>query len=81
MSVNWTELVKLLASDGSTGAMFGASVSLDGDTAIIGADGEDDLMGAAYVFIRTGTTWSQQAKLTPADGQTYDRFGYAVSRR
>ncbi|HWR64254.1 MAG TPA: PKD domain-containing protein [Candidatus Thermoplasmatota archaeon] len=79
LTANWTEQVKLLAFDGSTGAMFGAAISLDGDTALIGADGDNDLMGAAYIFIRTGATWSQQAKLTPADGQTYDRFGFAVS--
>jgi len=78
----WSEIQKLLASDGTAGDRFGYTVSLDGDTALIGAGDDDDNgmdSGSAYVFTRSGMTWTQQAKLLPSDGATDDRFGYAVS--
>ncbi len=62
---------------------FGRSASLDGGTALLGATlaaSEDvDETGAAYVFRRNGATWLQEAKLTAADGQFFDRFGWSVS--
>lgn len=78
----WTEKQKLLATDGAAGKVFGSSISLDGDTALIGAvlgDGNATNSGSAYVFTRTGTTWTQQAKLTASDGATNDQFGGIVS--
>jgi hypothetical protein len=53
----WTQQAKLLASDGAAGDLFGSSVSLSGDTALIGADGDDDNgvdSGSAYVFTKSG---------------------------
>ena len=74
----WTQQGKLLASDGTQGDQFGYSVSVDGDTALIGARGDDDNSGSVYVFTRTGTTWTQQAKLiTASDGGA--NFGSSVS--
>jgi hypothetical protein len=64
------------------GDYFGISVSLDGDTALIGAYKDDDKgvdSGSAYVFTRTGTTWTQQAKLLASDGTEEDYFGLSVS--
>jgi len=78
-STNWTLQQKLLASDGEAHDYFGNYVSLSGDTALIGAVGVDSQQGAAYVFIRTGTTWTQQAKLLASDGGAYDQFGCSVS--
>ncbi|MHA1485386.1 MAG: FG-GAP repeat protein, partial [Candidatus Thorarchaeota archaeon] len=78
----WTQQAKLLASDGATEDYFGYSVSIDGDYAIIGADGDDDngdYSGSAYVFIRSGTDWTEQAKLLPSDGAASDSFGDSVS--
>jgi hypothetical protein len=78
----WTEKQKLLATDGAAGKVFGSSISLDGDTALIGAvlgDGNATNSGSAYVFTRTGLTWTQQAKLTASDGATNDQFGGIVS--
>jgi FG-GAP repeat protein len=76
----WTEQAKLIASDG--GGEFGISVALNGTTAVIGADtgfiNPGDNAGAAYVFVRSGNTWSEQAKLTASDGASGDAFGYAV---
>jgi uncharacterized protein involved in tellurium resistance len=78
----WIEIQKLLALDGVANDRFGWSVSLSGDTALIGAPFDDDngvLSGSAYVFIRNGTTWTQQAKLLANDNGTDDRFGQSVS--
>ena len=78
----WTEQAKLTANDGAAGDYFGMSVSIDGDYALIGAYWEDQRgtnAGAAYVFVRSGTSWSQQAKITASDGAAYDDFGWSVS--
>lgn len=78
----WTQQQKLLAADGVTDAQFGISVSLSGDTALIGANRDDDngnRSGSAYVYIRTGTTWTQQAKLIASDGAEEERFGIDVA--
>ncbi|HEX9713604.1 MAG TPA: FG-GAP repeat protein [Actinomycetota bacterium] len=78
----WTQQAKLTASDGTVGDFFGVSVSVSGDTALIGAYGDDDngsSSGSAYVFTRSGSTWTQQAKLTAADGAANDVFGVSVS--
>jgi len=81
-STSWTEQAKLLASDRAVHDWFGWSVSIDGDYAIIGARYDDDNgigSGSAYIFIRSGTSWSQQAKLLASDGAEWDQFGYSVS--
>ena len=75
----WTQQQKLLAADGAAGDKFGIPVSLDGDTALIGAYTADGYTGSAYVFTRTGTTWTQQAKLTASDGTSGDYFGVNVA--
>ena len=81
---NWTQQAKIRSSDIETGDYFGGSVSIssDGNTAIIGAYGEDtggSSAGAAYIFIRTGSTWSEQAKIQSSDIQAGDNFSYSVS--
>ena len=78
----WTQQAKLTASDAAELDHFGNSVSLDGDTAVIGADSDDDdgfFSGSAYVFTRSGITWTQQAKLTASDAAELDKFGISVS--
>ena len=78
----WNEIQKLLASDGTTDDLFGRSVSIYGDTALIGVTGDDDngdYSGSAYVFTCDGASWTQQAKLTSSDGATDDFFGRSVS--
>ena len=80
---SWTIQTKLVASDGAENDLFGSTVALSGDTALIGAAGDDvgasNDQGSAYVFVRTGGTWTQQAKLLAGDGQPFDQFGSAVS--
>ena len=78
----WTQQAKLTAADGAEGDVFGISVAFSGDTIGVGADLDDDNgldSGAAYVFTRSGNTWSQQAKLTAADGAPVDIFGVRVA--
>ncbi|MBN1423820.1 FG-GAP repeat protein [Candidatus Fermentibacteria bacterium] len=82
-SGTWTQQAKLTASDGEPGVLFGHSVAICGDYAIVGAPQEWSTgtgAGAAYIFKRSGTTWSQQAKLIPTDSwKAYDEFGTSVS--
>lgn len=79
----WTQQAKLTANDAATGDSFGISVAIEGDTIVIGAESDDTAggvdAGSAYVFTRTGTVWTQQAKLTALDAAAGDRFGYSVS--
>ncbi|MCH8304486.1 MAG: choice-of-anchor D domain-containing protein, partial [Candidatus Marinimicrobia bacterium] len=79
---SWAQEDKLLPSDGATGDEFGKSVSISGDYAVVGALKDDDngsASGAAYVYKRAGTTWTQEAKLLPSDGAGADEFGVSVS--
>jgi len=81
---SWSEQAKIQASDAGYGDEFGYSVSISGDgtTAIVGARLEDtggDNAGAAYIFTRSGTSWSEQAKIQASDVEAGDQFGYSVS--
>nr|MBC8383912.1 hypothetical protein [Candidatus Cloacimonadota bacterium] len=74
----WTEQAKLTASDGNSQDYFGVSVSIDGDYVVIGAtrgDGNQTDSGSAYVFVRDGSNWTEQAELTASDGSGGDQFG------
>ncbi|CAL6327849.1 unnamed protein product [Bathycoccus prasinos] len=81
----WTETKKLTASDGAYGDSFGTSIAFDGNTALIGAIGDDDSgsdSGSVYVFTRTGTddsTWTETKKLTASDGEENDHFGTSIA--
>jgi len=79
----WTEQAKLTASDAAGGEYFGSSVSISGDTAVIGAPYDthagEDYAGSAYVFVYSGSAWTEQAKLTASDAAEYDSFGYSVA--
>lgn len=66
----WTQQQELIADDAAATDYFGDSVAISGDTIVVGAIGDDgagSLTGAAYVFVRSGTSWSQQAKLSASD--------------
>src|SRR5258705_330072 len=75
----WTEQQELLPSDGAADDRFGYSVSLDANTAAVGAPLVLSGRGAAYVFVRTGTAWTQQQKLLASDGAPNDFFGTSLS--
>ncbi|MBV9422122.1 MAG: hypothetical protein JOZ98_04380 [Solirubrobacterales bacterium] len=73
---------KLIASDESGAGQFGASVAVsgDGNTALVGGPADNGNVGAAWVFTRSGSTWSQQgAKLTASDEGGAGRFGGSVA--
>ena len=84
----------LKASNTGADDEFGFSVAVSGDTVVVGAPEEDSkskiigsdetdntasISGAAYVFIRTGTTWTQQAYVKASNTDTLDRFGSSVA--
>jgi len=75
----WSQQAELTASDSAAYDWFGSSVAVDGSTAVVGAPGKNDAQGAAYVFVESGGTWSQQAELTASDGAAYDWFGGSVA--
>ena len=76
------ETTKLIPADGAPGDQFGISVAVDGNTAVIGANKDDDNgddSGSAYVFTKVSGVWSQRAKLTASDGEAGDEFGISVA--
>ncbi|HMJ06609.1 MAG TPA: FG-GAP repeat protein, partial [Chthoniobacterales bacterium] len=81
-----TQNVKLTASDGAAFDYFGYSVSLSGNSALVGAYGDgigsNSFQGSAYLFRNLDTasgTITQNVKLTASDGAASDLFGYSVS--
>ena len=79
---NWVQQAKLLAADGNDDDEFGGSVCIEGNSVIVGASGSDALgenAGAAYIFVRTGNNWTQQAGLLAADAAVGQNFGNSVS--
>ncbi len=91
---SWSQQAYVKASVADAGDNFGASVALDGDTAVVGANKEDSnatgvdgddtnnsafSSGAAYVFVRSGSTWSQQAYLKASNTDASDEFGSSVA--
>jgi hypothetical protein len=92
-SGNWTQQAYLKASNTGAGDSFGFAVAISGDTIVVGAIAEDSNAtgvngdgannsksdsGSAYVFVRSGTTWSQQAYLKASITTAGDQFGYSV---
>ena len=91
---DWTQQAYLKASNAGEGDYFGRQVAISGDTIVAGAveerssatgvDGnqaDDSLFrsGAAYVFVRSGSDWTQQAYLKASNTNTLQAFGYAVA--
>ena len=74
----WVQQGKLTPSDGAVGDFFGKSTAISGNTALVGAPAAGAL-GAAYVFVRSGTSWTLQQKLVASDGAPGDSFGTAVA--
>jgi hypothetical protein len=89
----WTQQAYLKASNTGQGDQLGHSVSISGNTLVVGAIGENSsttgvnstpnetapYFGAAYVFVRSGSTWSQQAYLKASNAFRDDRFGWSVA--
>ncbi len=79
----WSEQDIISASDGAETDHFGKRLSLSGSSLIVGAYGKtvaaNTSQGRAYIYHRTGSSWSEQAKLTSSDGSESDLFGWDVS--
>jgi hypothetical protein len=89
----WSQQAYLKASNTGADDWFGYSVAVSGDTVVVGALSEDsssmgvnstpnelaDGSGAAYVFVRSGSIWSQQAYLKASKTGTEDQFGNSVA--
>ncbi len=90
----WSQQAYLKASNTGANDWFGQSVAISGDTVVVGANGEDSNAtdvngnesnnsvsdaGAAYVFVRSGVTWSQQAYLKASNAGAHDGFGRSVA--
>ncbi len=75
----WVVEAELLASDGQAGDYFGSSVGMQADTIVVGAPGEANGAGAAYVFRFDGTNWIESQKLVAADGAAGASFGSNVA--
>jgi len=79
---SWSQQQKIQHSDISNVDNFGSSVAInsDGTYAIVGASGHSSSnTGAAYIFVRSGSTWTQQAKIVSSDLESSDFFGTSVS--
>lgn len=78
---SWVETAKLVASDGAPNEEFGYTVSIDGDTAVVGAYRHPEAgfqSGAVYVFDWDGTAWNETAQLIGHDTAPLDEFGWAL---
>jgi len=81
---SWSQQAKIQASDAQQDDLFGTSVAIssDGNTAIVGAWFEDTgsgTAGAAYIFTRSGATWTERAKIQASNLGFQDQFGASVA--
>ena len=77
----WELQQQVVPNQTENGSEFGISVALDEDILLVGAwayDGPETNSGAAFVYVRSGTTWNLQQVLTDPNGQSGDRFGWSV---
>jgi len=80
-TTGWQLNQKLNVPDMSA-SFFGTSVAIDGDRIVVGAPGDlnvDVGAGAAYVFVRTFTKWTPEAKLIGSENSAFDSFGISVA--
>lgn len=70
---HWTQLQKLVMDEGGPNMNFGSSIALDGNRLLVGAPGDNNMLGAAYLFERPyeGARWSRTEKLFPRDAVSY----------
>ncbi|EYF01797.1 FG-GAP repeat protein [Chondromyces apiculatus] len=75
----WVLETRLVGSESAPFGLFGCSVAIDGDTAVVGAFQVHEKTGAAYVFGRVGGTWREQAMLVPEEAKSFDDVGISVA--
>lgn len=81
--ITWSLQQKLTASDAASADRFGYAVGISVDSIVVGADWDDSATlsdaGSAYVYVRSGNSWSQQQKLTASGAAAADHFGTAAA--
>lgn len=77
--IAWEQKQTLTANTGKYNGGFGTALAIDGNTIIVGAYATNNVQGAAYVYVQSGTSWTQQAKLTSSGSGKSDWFGKSVS--
>ena len=79
----WTQQAVIYPTGAHLGDLFGSSIALDGNVALIGAPwddvGELENAGSAYVFERNGSNWTEQDRLFHPGGLSDDNFGSSVA--
>ena len=75
----WSEQARITAIGGGASDSFGSSIGISGDTMVVGAPARASGIGAAYVFVRQGSNWTQQAMLTNTPPLASGGFGAAVA--
>ena len=77
----WNQEAYIKASNSAQDMLFGTAVSINdfGTRIAVGATGKDAEKGAAYVYRRSGTTWTEEEYISNASGDANDHFGNAVS--
>ncbi|MEM7395113.1 MAG: hypothetical protein AAF492_22505, partial [Verrucomicrobiota bacterium] len=76
---NWIQEQLLTQPDPAFSNFFSGAVDMSGDTIIIGATGDKWTPGSAYVFVRSGTNWIMQQRLTNRNPSVTDGFGGSVA--
>ena len=80
---SWSQCAKLTASDAAPNDNFGSGVGISGDVAVIGAFGDDDESGAAYIFVKPEGGWANMTETyklpAPDDAAPGDRFGHCLA--
>lgn len=79
----WALQARLTSSDGAARDAFGQRVALVGNTAFAAAPSDDvgnnANQGSVYVFVRSGTSWAETARLVAPGGTPGERFGAALA--
>lgn len=78
-AAGYTLQQELMGDHRNVDDLFGASVAISGDTIVAGATGESSKRGAAYIFVRSGNSWSRQQRLVAGDAQAGATFGFSVA--
>lgn len=75
----WSQQAKLVPASLADGDSFGFAVAMKGDRVVIGAPMAQSRAGAAHVFERSGSAWSERARIVAPIGVSGDRFGWSVA--
>ena len=80
---NWSQQARLMLSDGAVSDQLGYSVALSGNTAVVGAATKiifgQSFQGSAFVFTRSGASWSLRQSNVASDGSSFAQFGFSAA--